>query len=216
MITELRWCAGRSALNRFAALTIFVLAALNIVAYSGALQAESGVRPAARGPVVMTAPDAAAHVAAQVAAGKSAAMGSASLALGNVRFAYAATGSERHAPQLSFTVTNVGDQTIASFNLDARLYLNGSTQPLLGTDFGRAYNKPFFIHLGEAGLAPRSTREVQVVFGLDAYHWVRAEALLARSLAVALRVVDVSDVHMRRLDERSPAFKEPAPVGSPS
>lgn len=158
--------------------------------------------------------DAASFVAAQIRQGLSAAMGSSSLSLGNVRFGYSAIGSDRYRPQLSFTVTNVGDHHIASFSVDARLYLNGATEPSVGTDFGRLYNKPFFVHLGDAGLRPGETRGVSVVFGLDAYHWTRASLLQARSHAVALRIVDVSDVHMRRLDERSPPFKEPAPAGS--
>jgi hypothetical protein len=166
--------------------------------------------PAASRTMPHAAEDAPAHVAAEVRMGRSAAMGSSSLAIGKVRFSYA--GDQRHQPQLSFTVTNVGEHHIASFNIDARLYLNGAGEPVVGTDFGRTYNKPFFIHLGDRGLPPRSSREVSVAFGLDAYHWVRAEALHARSLAVAIRVVDVSDIHMRRLDERSPPFKEAAPV----
>lgn len=94
-------------------------------------------------------------------------------------------------PSIQLELRNLSDRTISSARIDARLYVNRESAPIVDTDVG--FRKgPLFVFFGDSGLAPGQRRKVDVsLFGDD--RWALPDAINASRRALFVRIAQVTD-----------------------
>ena len=129
--------------------------------------------------------------------GVSAGAGNQALALRNVKVAIRRGDFDKTQPVITLDVTNIGERTLSRASIQAQLYIDGQTTPVIetGEETSRvASSRNLFTSFGERGLAPGQTLKVTLrpdTFFSNA--WKSPDVLNAKSHLVLLRVISTQD-----------------------
>ncbi|WP_095987805.1 hypothetical protein [Cystobacter fuscus] len=131
--------------------------------------------------------------------GVSAGAGNQALALRNVKVAIGRGNFGRTQPVITLDVTNIGERTLSNASIQAQLYIDGQTTPVIKTGEEEetsevASSENLFTSFGERGLAPGQTLKVTLrpdTFFSNA--WKSPDVLNAKSHLVLLRVSSTQD-----------------------
>lgn len=128
------------------------------------------------------------------------------LALEAVEFSYAKGSFDRLEPRISVTVRNTSERTISSAMLDARLYVNGESTPVVETGNRRGVGeRALFLGLGDSGLAPGASATSRIsLFGNDSFSV--PDAINGAQRILVLRVAEVSDGRRQAFGGAAPAW----------
>lgn len=128
------------------------------------------------------------------------------LALEAVEFTYAKDRFDRLEPRITVTVRNTSERTIASAKLEARLYVNGESTPVVDTGNGRGLGaRALYLGLGDSGLAPGASATSRIgLFGNDSFSV--PDAINGSERVLVLRVAEVSDGRRQAFGADAPAW----------
>lgn len=128
------------------------------------------------------------------------------LALEAVEFSYAKGSFDRLEPRISVTVRNTSERTISSAMLDARLYVNDESTPVLETGSRRGFGeRPLYLGLGDSGLAPGASATSRIsLLGNDSFSV--PDAINGARRILVLRVAEVSDGRRQTFGGAAPAW----------
>lgn len=160
-------------------------------------RASAGAAPKARARPAPAAPaSSAGHIG----------LGNDVLALEAVEFSYAKGSFDRLEPRISITVRNISERTISSAMLDARLYVNGESTPVVETGNRRGLGeRALYLGLGESGLAPGASATSRIsLFGNDSFSV--PDAINGSQRILVLRVAEVSDGRRQTFGGAAPAW----------
>ena len=99
----------------------------------------------------------------------------------------------RQDPLIEISVRNTSATTLSHVLLDARLYINDGTEPVLINGKRRAAKEgPLYVGFGDAGLAVGETRVLRL-YAATVSDWGIPEVLNAKSRRLIVQVADVFD-----------------------
>lgn len=128
------------------------------------------------------------------------------LALDAVEFGYAKGSFDRLEPRITVTVRNTSERTISSAMLEARLYVNGESTPVVETGNRRGLGeRALYLGLGDSGLAPGASATSRIsLFGNDSFSV--PDAINGTQRILVLRVAEVSDGRRQTFGAAAPAW----------
>lgn len=134
-----------------------------------------------------------------VAEGRSAGIGNGALRVDGVQFKLSAGNFSRQEPKITLSVTNTSDKTLSSGRADLALFINGQYTPVVSS-------QNLYVHMGERGLSPGESRNLDVSMGIGDFAWTAPDILNAKQHVLVARIAGTDDGSRKAIGGAAPAF----------
>jgi len=134
-----------------------------------------------------------------VAERRSAGIGNGALRVDGVQFKLGPSSFSREEPKITLSVTNTSDKTLSSGKADLMLFINGQDTPVVSS-------QNHYVHMGERGLAPGESRNVDVSMGMGDFAWTAPDILNAKQHVLVARIAGTDDGSRKAMGGAAPAF----------
>lgn len=162
-------------------------------------QAEVTAKPSLTSTRGADASAAASALKQAVAERRSAGIGNGALRVDGVQFKPGPGSFLRQEPKITLSVTNTSDKTLSSGRADLMLFINGQDIPVVSS-------QNHYVHMGERGLSPGESRNVDVSMGMGDFAWTAPDILNAKQHVLVARIAGTDDGSRKAIGGAAPAF----------